>query len=175
MKPADERIKKIYELAMHGVAGEKETAQALLDKLLVKYKISLEDVINDESKDIYFYKFHDKAQKTLLVQIFYKVTNSQKSYCKQTPTGRINRTELGVECTAAQKIEIDLLYDFYFTLWGKEQDALLFAFIQKHQIFGDGRNNRNPQKHTREELDKMVSMMNALSDESPHLRINDKS
>lgn len=36
MTDQKERLKKLYALAMRGVGGEKETAQAILDKLLKK-------------------------------------------------------------------------------------------------------------------------------------------
>ena len=169
------RIKKIYELAMRGVGGEKESAQTLLNKLLDKYKINIEEIIDNEAKDIYFYDYHGKYQKTLLIQTFYKITNSAEHYTMQSPTGRTIRTKLGVECTASQKVEIDLLFDFYCTLWEKEQKALLSAFIQKHKIFGDSQKGAdNSHKYTQEELDKMLSMMNGLSNETPLLRIEER-
>lgn len=164
------RIKKIYELAMKGVGGEKEVAQALLNKLLNKYKLNLDNIIDNDAKDIHFYKYHGKFQKTILIQTFYKVTNTAEYF-----TRGAERTKLGIECTASQKVEIDLLYDFYCTLWEKEQKALLSAFIQKHKIFGDSQKDAsNSHKYTQEELDKMRSMMNGLSDETPHLRIEEK-
>ena len=37
MTEQKERLKKLYALALRGVGGEKEQAQAILDKLLKKY------------------------------------------------------------------------------------------------------------------------------------------
>jgi hypothetical protein len=41
MTEQKERLKKLYALALRGVGGEKEQAQAILDKLLKKYAITL--------------------------------------------------------------------------------------------------------------------------------------
>lgn len=39
MTEQKERLKKLYALALRGVGGEKEQAQAILDKLLKKYMV----------------------------------------------------------------------------------------------------------------------------------------
>lgn len=39
------------------------------------------------------------------------------------------------DCTPAEKVEIEYLFDFYKRLWEKEKDAFLAAYIQKHRIF----------------------------------------
>lgn len=49
-----ERLKKIYNLSLKGVGGEREQAQAILDKLLKKYELSLDD-IDDEDTASYDY------------------------------------------------------------------------------------------------------------------------
>nr|MCR5480134.1 hypothetical protein [Ruminococcus sp.] len=133
------------------------------------------DSITDDNKtDYYLFKYKDKFQEQLLTQTVYKVTNKTEMYVvRNALTGRVPRTKVEVKCTAAQRVEIEFLYDFYCSLWEKEQEALLYAFIQKHEIFGNS--NVNPKKNnlTREELIKMTNLMNALSDETPHLRITE--
>lgn len=42
MTEQKERLKKLYALALRGVGGEKEQAQAILDKLLKKYAMTLD-------------------------------------------------------------------------------------------------------------------------------------
>lgn len=175
MTPNEERLMKIYELALNGVDGEKDTAKALLDKLMTKYGVSLDSITDDNKTDYYLFKYKDKIQEQLLTQTVYKVTNKTEMYVvRNALTGRVPRTKVEVKCTAAQRVEIEFLYDFYCSLWEKEQKALLSAFIQKHKIFGDSQKNAsNSHKYTQEELDKMRSMMNGLSDETPHLRITE--
>lgn len=172
MTDQKERLKKLYALAMRGVGGEKETAQAILEKLLKKYAVSLdeldEDIVNE-----YQFEYHGKEQKSLLKQTVYKVTDDKSAFYSMywARSGRKCRTILGVKCTAAQKAEIEFLFDFYTRVWEKEREALLQAFIQKHRIFGNLKDDEKGKELTNEELEKMHALMQGLSDETPLLQI----
>ena len=51
MTEKKERLKKLYALALRGVGGEKEQAQAILDKLLKKYAMTLDDLDDEVIQD----------------------------------------------------------------------------------------------------------------------------
>lgn len=167
-----ERIKKIYALAMQGVDGEKEQAQELLDKLILKYAISL-DVLEEDKIDDYCFKYHGEEQKRILFQIIYKVTDSKDIFYSiiNPETGRISHTQIGVSCTASQKVEIEFLFDFYKRLWEREKNALLEAFFQQHRLFGNLKEGEKPRELPPEELAKLYAMMSCLSNEEPLLQI----
>lgn len=80
--------------------------------------------------------------------------------------GRKVRTQLGADCTPAEKVEIEYLFDFYKRLWEKEKDAFLAAYIQKHRIFAI-RADVEPREMSLEESIKMSALMRGMSDESP--------
>lgn len=168
MTDQKERLKKLYSLAMRGVGGEKEQAQVILEKLLKKYAVSLdeldEDIINE-----YQLEYHGKEQESLLRQTVYKVTDNKEAFygLQYTASGRKCKTKLGVKCTAAQKAEIEFLFDFCTRVWGKEREALLQAFIQKHKIFGNLKDGEKGKELSAEELEKMYALMHGLSDEQP--------
>lgn len=168
MTDQNDRLKKLYALAMRGVEGEKENAQAILEKLLKKYAVSLdeldEDIINE-----YQLEYHGEEQKILLKQTVYKVTDNTKAFYTLywTKSGRKCRTILGVRCTAAQKAEIEFLFNFYTRVWEKEEEALLQAFIQKHRIFGNLKDGEKGEELSLKELEKMYALMCGLSDEQP--------
>lgn len=172
MTDQKERLKKLYALAMRGVGGEKEQAQSILEKLLKKYAISLdeldEDIINE-----YQLEYHGKEQEILLKQTIYKVTDNKNAFypLSWSRSGRKCRTTLGVECTAAQKAEIEFLFNFYIRVWEKEREALLQAFIQKHRIFGNLKDGEKGKELSTEELEKMYAFMHSLSDEKPLLQL----
>ena len=167
-----ERLKKLRALAHGGVGGEKEQAQAILDKLMKKYDISL-DEIDEEILNVYEFEYHGKEQESLLRQTIYKVTNSKTSMwgLAYTCSGRKCKTRLGGKCTAAQKVEIEFLFDFYKRLWDKERQALLQAFIQKHRIFGELKDDEEPTELSDEETEKIFALMRGLSNESPQRQI----
>lgn len=171
-----DRLKKLRALALRGVGGEKEQAQAILDKLMKKYDISFDELDEDAVND-YIFEYHGKEQERLLTQTFFKVTNGEHSIYNLTYTysGRACKTKLRGECTAAQKIEIDFLFDFYKRLWEKEREALLYAFIQKHEIFRELRDGEQGSELSPEEYKKMLAYMAGLSDEQPQIQIEEKS
>ncbi len=172
MSDIKERLKKLRELALRGVGGEKTSAQEILDELLKKYEISIEDLDGDTVKD-FSLTYHGNEQRQLLVQTIYKVTGSTGNWCglRYTHSGRACRTELSVSCTEAQKAEIEFLFSFYVRLWEDEKKMLLRAFIQKHQIFGSLKDGEKGSEISKEELAKLYTLMSGLSDERPLLQI----
>lgn len=98
--------------------------------------------------------------------VVYKVTGGYAYNLVYRASGRKVKTRLGADCTAAEKVEIEFLFDFYTRLWERERDAFLSAFIQKHRIFTI-RDDIEPQEVSREELLKMQALMLGMSDESP--------
>lgn len=163
-----ERLKKLYALALRGVGGEKEQAQAILDKLLKKYAMTLDDLDNEAIQE-YDLEYHGKEQDRILMQTVYKVTDEKGafSHLQYNHSGRACRTRLRVSCTAAQKAEIEFLFAFYVRLWEKEKEALLQAFFQKHRIFGNLKEGESGMELSPEELLKLEFLMNGLSDEQP--------
>lgn len=171
-----EKLKKLRELALRGVGGEKTQAIAILEKLTQKYGVSMEELDEDVIKDFRF-TFHGDKERKLLLQITYKITNETNRFHTLffTNTGRKCRTECEISCTEAQKIEIEFLFDFYKKLWEKEIEALFSAYIQKHQLFGKLKDNERGKELTQEERLKMEMMMSGLSGEKPTLQIQDKN
>lgn len=169
-----ERLKKLYVLALRGVGGEKEQAQAILDKLLKKYAMTLDD-LDDEVIQEYDLEYHGKEQDRILKQTAYKVTDNQNAFnhLQYSHSGRACRTRLRVRCTAAQKAEIEFLFNFYVRLWEKEKEALLQAFFQKHRIFGNLKDGESGAELSPEELLKLELMMKGLSDEQPLKQLTD--
>lgn len=48
---------------------------------------------------------------------------------------RNTRQKIGIYCTKAQKLEIELEFEFYERLFEEQQEIFLSAFIQKQRIF----------------------------------------
>ena len=87
------------------------------------------------------------------------------SGCVGAYTGR-KRKKVGIECTAAERIEIEFCFDFYKFAFEKELERFYIAFLQKNRIFPD-----NPIDDAREigemslEEAQRISMMMAGMDE----------
>lgn len=158
-------LKKIRALAERGVGGEADDAEEILRRLMEKYGVS-EDELDEEERRRHDFEYHGKEQEKLLRQVVYKVTGGYAYNLVYRASGRKVKTRLGADCTAAEKVEIEFLFDFYTRLWERERDAFLSAFIQKHRIFTI-RDDIEPQEVSREELLKMQALMLGMSDESP--------
>lgn len=83
-----ETLKKVRELALRGIDGEKKAAQTLLDKLMEKYHIDESEFDNNERKRVVFY-YHGKDEKTLLIQVACKVTNDLTYYLRRNQTNLV--------------------------------------------------------------------------------------
>lgn len=158
-------LKKIRALAERGVGGEADNAEEILRRLMEKYGVS-EDELDEVERRRHDFEYHGKEQETLLRQVVYKVTGGYAYNLVYRASGRRVKTRLGADCTAAEKVEIEFLFDFYTRLWERERAAFLSAFIQKHRIFAI-RDDIEPQEVSREELLKMQALMLGMSDESP--------
>lgn len=128
-----ERIKKLQALAERGIGGEKITAEKKLNELLAKCGIrSLQELETDETR-YYLFSYNGKHKAKLLRQCMYKVIGAA-----QIPTfyrSRGTRQKIGIYCTAAQKIEIELEYEFYSNIFDAEIEDFMSAFITKQGIY----------------------------------------
>ena len=164
-------LKKLHALAERGEAGERETAEAALERLSKKYGIAIDELDAELICDFEF-EFHGKEDKKLLNQIAWKVTNNRLCCyeMKYSASGRKCRTHMSIQCTEAQKLEIEFLFDFYKRIWEQEKLMLYRAFIHKHDIFGelDGTQSNT---HSDFDVSRMTAMMQGLSDETPMKQI----
>jgi hypothetical protein len=125
------RLKRLKSLADRGVGGEKENATVLFEKLCKKYQISPEQIESPEEREMRWFK-HKRGElfQKLMCQCIYKIGLGGKAY-----THGKNRAEVGIECTTAEAIEIELDYKFYESALEKEMERLYNMFIQKNGMF----------------------------------------
>lgn len=160
-------LKKLRELAERGVGGEKEGAQKTLERLMKKYNIQEGDLSEDVEED-HDFRYRNEYEKLLLRQLFYKIVPEYKKKAYTYRCGRGSRTTLGVSCTKAQALQIQIEYDFYRALWKEEVDFFMDAFIQKHRIFREPTEGGGTDegKMSKEELLRMFAMMEGMQDKS---------
>lgn len=128
-----QKIKRVQALAERGVAGERESAAATLDRLMKQYGISEADIA-EERREIAWFRFKTPLERKLLGQVIYSVTGRAASGCVGTYTKR-PRKELGIECTAAERLEIELSFEFFNAAMQEEMERFFRAFVNKNDIF----------------------------------------
>lgn len=128
-----QRIKKLQALAERGVGGEKETAEKMLRKMLKKNGIQSLEELEQEEYEYTLFSYNGQHELKLLKQCIYKVLTAagDRTYYRTRGT----RQKLGVYCTKAQKIEIELEFEFYKNIFYEELETFMAAFIQAQGIF----------------------------------------
>ena len=161
------QIKKVKALCDNGIDGEKENARVLLNKLLKKYKISLEELITEETKD-YKFKFTTQYEKKILFQCLAKYAPNVNTYIKHHTKKGISKNILILKLTKLQFLDIEASTKFYVKLFAKEMELFYTAFIAKHDIYREKTDDdtENESSLTPEEISAIISMMNGMSDVS---------
>ena len=126
-------LKKIKALAERGHGGERESAQAMLTRLMEQYGIS-EMELEEERRTMTFFPYSQETERRLLNQIIYMVTGHGGRGCKGADSGR-KRKKLGAECTAAERIEVEAAFSFYKAAMSEELEVFYAAFAHKNQLF----------------------------------------
>lgn len=136
------RLERVKALAERGVGGEKENAEALLNRLMAKYGISEEDIEDTAERD-YFIRYHNFWERKLIVQIAYKHLGS--GHCcgtVGTQSGRPHK-KICVTCTPAQYIEIEADFEFYKALGRKNLPSSILHLFRR-MTFSHHRNWPRP-------------------------------
>lgn len=146
-----EKLKGIYE---HTVSNENDNendnAKKLLNALLKKHNLVIED-IKDSDKKKYSFKYVNNTHKKLLFNIVSKyVDNWDNTYYQKK-----NKKQIVFVLTLEQFLIIEQAFDVYKKALDEELDNTLLAFIYKNRIHPDFSENSNDKKIklTEKELD----------------------
>lgn len=128
-----QRIRKLQALAERGVGGEKETAEKMLQKLLKRNGINTLEELEQDKPEYTLFSYHGQHELKLLRQCIYKVLTAagDKTFYRTRGT----RQKIGIYCTKAQKVEIELEFEFYRKVFYEELHTFMEAFIQAQRIF----------------------------------------
>ena len=171
MSDINARIRKLRALA-EGTQNEheRESAIKIINELIDKYNITEQD-FSDDVIATHEFKYKGIRERTLLYQVFSKVLDSVRIETYQyKQNGRKVSNLVGLDCTFAQKVEINLLFDFYKELYKKEEERFFNAFINKHRLCATSGSGKEISK---EDYLKMQQLINGMEDNSPLTRLVD--
>lgn len=149
MNNKEELLRKIKALAERGVGGEKESAQKILFRLMEKYGVTETDIETEQVETAWF-RYHDEFERRILNQIIYMVTGKMSFGCVGRHTNR-SRKNRGIDCTAAERLEIEANYSFFIAAAKEELEIFLTAFASKNRLYP------SPEKNTLPESDKELT------------------
>ena len=106
-----------------------------LNSLLTTIKNQGEEIaeLQKEEYEYTIFSYNGKHEIKLLRQCMYKVMGAKSDRTAYKPYGR--RQKIGIYCTKAQKIEIELEFKFYRNVFYEELSTFMDAFIQAQKIF----------------------------------------
>lgn len=152
MSKIHEKMRKLLALAERGEGGEKDTAQRMLEKMMEKYDVTLDD-LGVETTSIHYWNYDSMHERTILFQTFGKVCNtSQITYYK-------GDRKCGFELTKAQYIEMDLHYSILRKDLKKHIERAVNAFIQANELYSNTPSDKEPRKYTQEELEDLEATL----------------
>lgn len=129
MSKIEDRLRKLLALAEGGVGGEKVNAQRMLESMLEKHDMSVED-ISDDLIETYWFKYKGKLEKRLLYQIINSVSKNADLW-----KHRKRRETTGADVTKTQMLEIELKFECYKKALNDDIDSLFTAFIHTNKIY----------------------------------------
>jgi len=158
-----DRAKKIYELSVRGIDGEKENAKRMLDLFLKKYGLTLEEIAGDVRKSRVF-KISSNDDEFLLIHSV-KVTCDSGIYKSVVEKYRV------VDLTDYEFIQVSELYEFHKQNFKTEKKKVINSFEQayyhKHGLFDfvvkkEPDPNRKPKKDPEINLEMVMSIYNGM-------------
>lgn len=126
-----DRLRKIYELSVRGIDGERENAQALLIGLLGKHGLTLDDILDTDKRHHYDFRYKNEFERSLLNQIVARVLGTNEFGVWRRGKQRLNIYDL----TASECAEVQLMYDEYRRALADELELTYRGFIQQQRLF----------------------------------------
>lgn len=164
------KVKSLQTLAERSKGGEKINAQALLDKLLSKYNITLDEVLENEEVRYYDWHYRNWCEEQLLVQVMSKIFWDQDWTLMRTLH---KRQRDGVYCTAAQALEIELEYEFHCRMFEEDLSIFLRSYVQKNHLFGPSSPDYKPSPEEKEKILRAIQMERGLDQHVRRLMIEE--
>ena len=148
------KLAKLLELARRGVGGEAENAQRMLDVMMAKHGITIADIDGDEVKPYLISYKPCKITERLLTQIVATVIGKDFRIYKHPR----QRYKIMIKATAAQQVEVDMMYEAHLRNFNKELEAFFSAYVHRHELFpADAEKSDDKSNRDKEDIDKVAS------------------
>lgn len=119
------KARKLYELSLRGIGGEKTNAENKLRDFLEKHKLTLDEI--DSAINNRLFKVKDEDSKTILINVILSVN----PFCKINSEKKHISANLDTE----DFIEVKEKYKYFSKLFSIEKTLLVMAFFSKHESF----------------------------------------
>lgn len=171
------KINKVKALAERGDAGERESAQLILDRLIKQYGISVDDIDKPEPRKWFYAHIEGYQCKALLVQICAQYPDWRNGeegiwisyipdmpYYKQASIKKWLKENLIFNCntiinaTRAEFLEIMASYTIYQRVLTKQEEAFFFAFLMRNELLLEPKTKKDKEVSA-EDLEMLAAAM----------------
>ncbi|WP_454255154.1 DUF2786 domain-containing protein [Pseudomonas sp. Marseille-Q8238] len=142
------KLRKLQALAERGEGGEKVNAQRMLEKLLARHGITVDDLA-EESREIRWFPVGNMFDRKLAAQIMAKIGNTNDPGIYKN---KRRPKHVGVETTPAEAIEFELHYDTLRKALAEHFSAAFSAFIQANRVFSSLPDDELPKELSERDL-----------------------
>jgi len=146
-----ELAKKLKALADKGIGGEKTNAETLLKKFLKKHNLSIDDIENKTEYSHYYFKAKG-INAHLLNQIAKRVRYDMRVFDVYKFAWKNKGGNIGIECTVAEYIEVEAMYELYKPLYASELKIFYKAFLMANDLLARPPETKKASDLTKEEL-----------------------
>jgi hypothetical protein len=161
-----EKIRKIQALAEKGIDGEAESARRSLEKLLVKYGLTMEDLSGEARKERVF-KAKTDNDKAVFLMCSFKIIGAdetKKVFCLKGAA-----SEFYLELTDYEFAELSQLYDFHKKNINREFKKMKADFQRAYQYKHNLYSSKEPsidtgRKVTGEDMMRMFKYASEMDD-----------
>jgi hypothetical protein len=152
-----EVLKKLAVLAERGEENERQTALEMLQRLLLKYNITLPDLINLDEKEREF-NYTSRDNLTILAQCIWSV-NADANVSFDS-----GKNKVFVKLKSSDYIEVVEKFIYFYPLFEKEKMKLMLAFICKHNLTTlPTDNNKGENNMSNDEMSQVIQMMQGMN------------
>ena len=130
------RLLKVLRLAQQGVGGERENAEALLEKLLRKHSMTMADLESMESGEIRVWlRAGDAEERIVLSQLAIRLFGTKRKLWTQQ-----GKFEVGVDLSPSEKAALEIAWEVYREAFSEARHALVLGFCFKHDLYASEEN-----------------------------------
>ncbi|GAP73062.1 hypothetical protein SAMD00024442_6_11 [Candidatus Symbiothrix dinenymphae] len=170
-----EKLQKIKALSERGECGEAMNAKRMLEKWLLKYNITLDDLSSDEKKRQCFNVNHSNGSLGVFLMCALKLFGMSRS--KDIFYYKGQKSKIYIELTNLEYSEMMQFYDFHKKNFEKERKKMLIEFEQayqyKHDLYAtdneDGK--KSERKQSEEEIMRIIRLVQSLEDVTYHKQL----
>jgi len=125
-----DKLLSLQVMTERGTSNERVNAEFLLDRLLSKHGLTIEQV-NELETSVVWFSYRTGFERRLLEQVDSFITGSVDGDCWRERGSR----KLGFELTTVQAIDFERFYAHWRKLLADEMELFYSAFVQANSIF----------------------------------------